>query len=329
MSMGRLVTIYQEAFPIQGVFRISRGSRTQVEPIVVEIREGRFVGRGEGMASPRYERAEEALDQARNLSPRLSEGLDRQALLEALPPGAARNAIDCALWDLEAKRSGQRVWQLAGLPEPAPLTTAYTLSIDTPDAMAAMAREHAFRPLLKLKLAGDDDDLVRVRAVRQESPDSTLIVDANEAWTPAIYESMVAGLVECGVAMIEQPFPADADEALASLPRPIPLCADESCHTSDDLPRLVDRYDLVNIKLDKTGGLSEALKLREAALAQGFRVMVGCMVGTSLAMAPATLVAQGAEYVDLDGPLLLARDREPGLEFQGSVVAPPDPKLWG
>jgi len=327
--MGRIVTIYQESFPIRGVFRISRGSRTEVEPIVVEIREGRAVGRGEAIASPRYETVEAALDQARGLSPRLSEGLDRQALADLLPAGAARNAIDCALWDLEAKLAGRPVWQLAGLAEPGPLTTAYTLSIDTPEAMGAAARDNAHRPLLKLKLDGGGEDLARVRAVRAQAPDSTLIVDANEAWTPAGYEAMVAGLAECGVAMIEQPFPADADAVLDRLPRPIPLCADESCHTSADLDRLRGRYDLVNIKLDKTGGLSEALALRDAAREQGFGIMVGCMLSTSLGMAPATLVAQGAEYVDLDGPLLLARDREPGLRFQGSEIAPPATELWG
>lgn len=329
MSMGRLVTIYQQAFPLRGVFRISRGSRTQVEPIVVEIREGRAVGRGESIASPRYETVDAALEQARNLSPRLSEGLDRQALQQALPPGAARNAIDCALWDLQARLSGQPVWQLAGLSAPEPLTTAYTLSIDTPEAMGQAAQAQAERPLLKLKLNGDDDDLPRVQAVRAHAPQSTLIVDANEAWTPAIYERMVAGLVECGVAMIEQPFPAGEDDALAALPRPIPLCADESCHSREDLPRLQGRYDLINIKLDKTGGLTEALALREAAQAQGFGIMVGCMLGTSLAMAPAVLLAQGVDYVDLDGPLLLAQDREPGLAIQGSVIRLPDAGLWG
>ena len=327
--MARNVRVYQESFPIRGVFRISRGSRTTIEPIVVEIGEAGALGRGEAIASPRYETVAVALEQAHSLIPRLAEGLDRQALRQALPAGAARKAIDCALWGLEAKRSGQPVWRLADLPEPGPLTTAFTLSIDTPEAMAAAALDNAHRPLLKLKLAGDAEDLPRVQAVREHAPFSTLIVDANEAWTPEIYQTMVAGLVDCGVAMIEQPFPADADGALADLPRPIPLCADESCHTSADLPRLRGRYDLINIKLDKTGGLTEALALREAARAQGFGIMVGCMLATSLAMAPATLVAQGAEYVDLDGPLLLARDREPRLLITDSEIAPLDPELWG
>ena len=246
-----------------------------------------------------------------------------------LPPGAARNAVDCALWDLEAKLCGRPVWQLAGLPAPEPLVTAYTLGIDRPERMAEAARAVRDRPLLKIKLAGDGADLERVRAVRTAAPEARLVVDANEAWNLATYEALAPRLGELGVALLEQPFPAAEDGNLAALPHPVPVCADESCHVTADLERLRDRYDFVNIKLDKTGGLTEALALRQAARAAGFGVMVGCMVGTSLAMAPAFLVAQGADVVDLDGPLLLARDRESGIVYEGSRMLPPPASLWG
>jgi len=242
--------------------------------------------------------------------------------------GAARNALDVALWDLEAKRSGSSVWALAGIAEPHPVVTAYTLSVDTPERMAAAAREEAHRPLLKLKLTGAGD-LERVRAVRAGAPQATLIVDANEAWTLDHLRDYAPALAALGVALIEQPLPAGQDAALAGLPRPVPLCADESCHTSADLAALAGRYDYVNIKLDKTGGLTEGLRLLHAARAQGFKIMVGCMIGSSLAMAPAMLLAQDAEFVDLDAPLLLARDRQPGLRYEGSTVYPPKPNLWG
>ncbi|HEY7687642.1 MAG TPA: dipeptide epimerase, partial [Dongiaceae bacterium] len=237
-------------------------------------------------------------------------------------------AVDCALWDLEAKRTGRSAAELAGLPAPGPVTTAYTLSVGTVESMAAAAKANAHRPLLKLKLAGPGD-LDRVAAVHANAPESRLIVDANEGWTPAIFAELAPQLVPLGVELIEQPLPAAADEALAKLARPIAVCADESCHGVDTLPKLAGKYDAVNIKLDKTGGLTGALALADAAAAQGFAIMIGCMVATSLAVAPAMLIAQRARWVDLDGPLLLARDRENGLGIEGSTLQPPLPALWG
>jgi L-alanine-DL-glutamate epimerase-like enolase superfamily enzyme len=254
--------------------------------------------------------------------------IDRQNLLERLPAGAARNALDCALWDLEAKRAGKPVHVLAGLAAPEPLTTAYTLSLAEPDVMRRKAAENAGRPLLKLKLGGEGD-IARLEAVRQGAPAATIIVDANEGWTTDLYAEIAPHLLKLGVAMVEQPLPAGKDEALAEIERPLPVCADESCHDRASLPGLRGRYDMVNIKLDKTGGLTEALALRQDAIEAGFKVMVGCMVGTSLAMAPAFLVGQDAEIVDLDGPLLLAEDRDPPIRFEGSRMLPPDPALWG
>jgi L-alanine-DL-glutamate epimerase-like enolase superfamily enzyme len=252
---------------------------------------------------------------------------DRAALL-ALPAGAARNALDCALWDLEAKQSGSSVWELAGLAPLKPEITAYTLSLDAPEKMRAQAAEHAFRPLLKIKL-GTPDDMARLKAVRAGAPESTIIVDANEGWSAQDYADLAPHLVRLGVAMVEQPLPAGEDEALRGMARPVPVCADESCHDRASLPGLKGKYDVVNIKLDKTGGLTEALALRAAALAEGYDVMVGCMVGSSLAMAPALLVAQGMSYVDLDGPLLLAEDRDQPLKFDAEGVHPPSRALWG
>jgi L-alanine-DL-glutamate epimerase-like enolase superfamily enzyme len=254
--------------------------------------------------------------------------MDRLQLQQALPPGAARNALDCAFWDLEAKISGQRVWELLEQPAPQPLTTAYTLSMDSPENMHKAALENAHRPLLKLKLGGERDT-ERVRAVRKGAPAARLIVDANEGWDIAVYRQRVPEMLQLGVEMIEQPLPAADDEALRTLERPIPICADESCHDRGSLKDIVDRYDMINIKLDKAGGLTEALELRNAATANGLRVMVGCMLATSLAMAPATLLAQGVSIVDLDGPLLLERDRQPGLLFERGLVHPPPRKLWG
>jgi L-alanine-DL-glutamate epimerase-like enolase superfamily enzyme len=258
----------------------------------------------------------------------LQEGLERDELNHYLAPGAARNAIDCALWDLAAKKEGQPVWKLAGLPPPQPLVTAYTLSVDSPENLAATAESQKGRPLLKLKLAGQDD-LQCIAAVRANAPASRLIIDANESWNQRDYENFTPELVRLGVEMLEQPFPAGADSCLASLPKLLPVCADESCHDSNSLDRLIGLYDVVNIKLDKTGGLTEALKMKALARHRGFEVMVGCMVGTSLAMAPAFLLAQDTRYVDLDGPLLLAKDRQPGLHFAGSQIFPPDGALWG
>jgi len=262
------------------------------------------------------------------LVPAVAEGLDRAGLQAALPPGAARNAVDAAFWDLEAKTSGKSVSRLAGIEPPRPVVTAYTLSLGEPDAMGRAAAEHAGRPLLKLKLTGEGD-LERVRAVRSAAPASRLIVDANEGWNAEHFERYAPVLAELGVALIEQPMPAGHDDALAEVPHPVPICADESCHTTEDIDALVGKYEVVNVKLDKTGGLTEALSLVRAARARGFRLMVGCMVGTSLAMAPACFLAQDSEFVDLDGPLLLAKDRQPGLRYDGSTLYPPKPALWG
>ncbi|WP_375596883.1 N-acetyl-D-Glu racemase DgcA [Algihabitans albus] len=324
------MTVCRESFPTRGSFTISRGSRTAVEVVLVELQTGGHRGRGECVPYARYGETVEGVTGAiESLRGELEAGrLDRPALQQALPAGAARNALDCAFWDLEAKQTGRRVWELAGLPAPGPLTTAYTLSLDTPDKMGAAAAANAERPLLKLKLAGPED-LARVEAVRAGAPRAKLVVDANEGWDADSYARIAPELARLGVALVEQPLPAGADAALADLPRPVPLCADESCHDRSSLPQLRGRYDMVNVKLDKTGGLTEALALVAEAEAAGFQVMVGCMLATSLAMAPATLPAQRAQVVDLDGPLLLAEDRDPPLEIDGSLVRPPAPALWG
>ncbi|MGE0116420.1 MAG: N-acetyl-D-Glu racemase DgcA [Dongiaceae bacterium] len=325
----RGLAIRAESWPIAGSFAISRGSKTKAEVVVVEIRDGAHVGRGECVPYPRYgETVDGAVAAIEGLRPRIEDGLDRAALQAALPAGAARNAVDCALWDLEAKRGSRPAWQLAGLAPPRAVTTAYTLSLGTVESMAAAARANAGRPLLKLKLSGPGD-LDRVRAVHENAPRARLIVDANEAWTPEIFAELAPQLAPLGVELIEQPLPAGDDAALARLARPVPVCADESCHDAASLAGIRGRYDAVNIKLDKTGGLTEALRLAVAARAEGLALMVGCMVATSLAMAPALLIAQDARWVDLDGPLLLARDREPGLMYEGNLVQPASPGLWG
>lgn len=325
----RRLDIRRESWPIAGKFTISRGSKTAAEVVVVEIAEGNVRGRGECVPYARYgETIESAIAAIEGIRRELEGGLERTALQGLLPAGAARNAVDCALWDLEAKRAGRRAWELAVLPEPKPLVTAYTLSLDTAENMGAAAKANAHRPLLKLKLAGPED-LDRVRAVHANAPRSRLIVDANEGWTAALYAEFAPELATLAVEMIEQPLPAGDDAALAGIVRPIPVCADESAHDRAGLAALIGKYDAINIKLDKTGGLTEALALAAAARAAGMEIMVGCMVATSLAMAPALLVAGMARWVDLDGPLLLAEDREPGLEFEGSLIYPPPAALWG
>ncbi len=318
-------TVTRDVFALARAFTISRGSRTHARVLTVTLEAGGAVGRGECVPYPRYG---ESLESVEAQIACLPERFDRDALQTLLPPGAARNAVDCALWDLEAKRTGRPVWELAGLPEPGPEITAYTLSLDTPDAMRAQAAENAHRPLLKVKL-GTPDDLPRLEAVRDGAPDPRLILDANEGWSAADYARLAPALARLGVEMVEQPLPAGADEGLAGAERPVPLCADESCHDRASLPALRGKYDMVNIKLDKTGGLTEALALRAAALADGYRIMVGCMIGSSLAMAPAILVAQGAAVTDLDGPLLLAEDRAPALTFDERGVHPAPRDLWG
>jgi L-alanine-DL-glutamate epimerase-like enolase superfamily enzyme len=325
----RELAIRAECWPIAGTFAISRGSKTTAEVIVAEIRDGAHVGRGECVPYARYgETVDGAIRAIEAVRPELEGGLNRAALRTSMPPGAARNAVDCALWDLEAKRAGRPAWHLAGLAPPRAVTTAFTLSLDSVDNMAAAARANADRPLLKLKLSGPGD-LDRVRAVHENAPRARLIVDANEAWTPEIFAELAPRLPPLGVELIEQPLPAAADAALAELERPVAVCADESCHGVASLDAIRGRYDAVNIKLDKTGGLTEALDLAAAARAAGLAVMAGCMVATSLAMAPAMLIAQDARWVDLDGPLLLARDRADGLVYRGSLVEPPSPALWG
>jgi L-alanine-DL-glutamate epimerase-like enolase superfamily enzyme len=319
------ITVTAETFPLAQVFTISRGSRTEAKVLTAHVSDGGVTGRGECVPYARYgETLESVTAQIEGLDGNLS----RERLYDLLPAGAARNAVDCALWDLEAKRAGKRVWQLAGLPAPGPEITAYTLSLDTPEKMRAQAAQNAQRPLLKIKL-GTPDDMARLEAVRAGAPEATIIVDANEGWSAEIYADLAPHLVRLGVALVEQPLPAGEDEALIGMARPVPVCADESAHDRASLSGLAGKYDVVNIKLDKTGGLTEALALRAAALAEGYKVMVGCMVGSSLAMAPATLVAQGAMVTDLDGPLLLAEDREHALQFDDKGVHPPVAELWG
>jgi L-alanine-DL-glutamate epimerase-like enolase superfamily enzyme len=325
-----LLTVHEEVFPLRGTFRISRGARTEARVLVCEIAEGELVGRGECTPYARYgETVDDVARAIAAIGPAIAGGLEREGLQRAMRPGAARNAVDCALWDLEAKRAGKRVWELAGLPAPAPVVTAFTLSVDTPEAMGRAAAEAAARPLLKLKLTGDGEDAARVAAVRANAPEARIIVDANEALTLEAAMAIAPALAEARVELLEQPLHAEADEALRGIRLPVPLGADESCHDTATLARLVGLYDVVNIKLDKTGGLTEALRLRDAARAAGLRVMVGCMLASSLSMAPAHLVAQGAEFVDIDGPLLLARDRTPGLRYEQSLVHPPEAELWG
>jgi len=323
------LTVRIEQWPIAGRFTISRGAKTEAVVIVAEISDGVARGRGECVPYARYGETVDGVAAAiEAMRASVAGGLDRMALQAAMPPGAARNALDCAFWDLEAKRSGQPVHRLAGLAPPRPVTTAYTLSLGPPEEMAVAAAKAAERPLLKVKLGGSGDR-ERLAAVRQAAPAAALIVDANEGWTAADLADNAEACAAAGVALIEQPLRADDDAALAGAARPVKICADESVHDRRSLAALVGRYDAVNIKLDKTGGLTEALALAEEARRLGFEVMVGCMVATSLAMAPALLVAQRAQFVDLDGPLLLARDRADGLRYDGSLVHPANATLWG
>jgi L-Ala-D/L-Glu epimerase len=318
-----------ERWPISGSFTISRGAKTEAVTVVVEVSHGGQTGRGECVPYPRYGESPEATLRAlQAMQEPVARGLDRTALLAAMPPGAARNALDCALVDLEAKRSSRRVWNLLGRPEPKACTTAYTISLGSPEAMAEATTRAAHRELLKIKLGGDGDGM-RIAAVRQAAPKSELIVDANEAWTKDNLEQNLAACAQAGVTLVEQPLPAGQDELLARIRRPLAVCADESVHDRASLEGLRERYDAVNIKLDKTGGLTEALAMADQAQALGFQIMVGCMVATSLAMAPAMLLTPQARFVDLDGPLLLAHDRDGGLRYDGSLIYPPEAALWG
>ena len=320
-----MLSVTADTFRLAQVFTIARGSRTEAHVLTVRAFADGVVGQGECVPYARYG---ETLESVTEQIEGLPEGISRQDLQDALPAGAARNAVDCALWDLAAKQTGTPVWQLAGLSAPRPMITAYTLSLDTPENMRAEAAKHAHRPLLKIKL-GTPDDMARLEAVREGAPKSPIIVDANEGWTAEVYADLAPHLLRLGVQMVEQPLPAGSDDMLGEIERPLPVCADESCHDRVSLPGLKGKYDMVNIKLDKTGGLTEALALRDAARAEGYQVMVGCMVGSSLAMAPAVLVAQGAEVVDLDGPLLLAEDRDSPLVYDAAGVHPASAELWG
>jgi L-alanine-DL-glutamate epimerase-like enolase superfamily enzyme len=351
----------EEIWPLREVFRISRGSRVDANVVVVSLSDGEHIGRGEGVPIRRYNQSiGSVLAQIESIN--REKNLDRNCLQQLLAAGAARNALDCALWDLEAKRSGKRVWELPDFAsaycsrrpagdvhashgseriregsEPATgntlqlhrVETSFTISLDTPDAMGAAATAHANAPILKLKLGGDDLDLPRVESVRAAAPNARLIIDANESWSVEHYRKIVPRLKQIGIELIEQPFPADADEVLESLDRPIPVCADESCHTTADLPRLTKRYDGINVKLDKTGGLTEALYLCARARESEVKLLVGCMVCTSLGIAPARLLAGAADWVDLDGPLLLARDREYPVPYENGKMGFPPRELWG
>ena len=318
-----------ERWPIAGSFTISRGSKTEAVVVIAELRSGDHTGRGECVPYARYgETPDSTLAQILSLQERAARGFDRATLQTLLPAGAARNALDCALLDLEAKLSGSRAWEIFGQPSPRPCTTAFTISLGSPETMAEATRAAAHRPLLKIKL-GSDDDASRIAAVRRAAPNAQLIVDANEGWRADNLAQNLAACTDAGVTLIEQPLPAGQDEALAGLARSIAICADESVHDRASLAGLRARYDAINIKLDKTGGLTEAMAMAETAEAMGLQVMVGCMVATSLAMAPAMLLAQRARYVDLDGPLLLATDRDHGLRYDGSTIYPPDAALWG
>ena len=314
-----------EIFTLAHVFRISRGARTQAEVVTVTIEKDGVTGRGECVPYARYnETLESVIKQVESLPA----DIDKETLQDTLPPGAARNAVDCALWDFECKKRDQRIWKIAGIQVPEQKITAYTLSLDEPKNMFKQAEKNSNRPLLKVKL-GTPNDMPRLEAVRKGAPNSEIIVDANEGWDAELYSQLAPELVRLGVKLVEQPLPADQDGDLIGLPRPLPICADESCHDRKSLEKLIGKYDFVNIKLDKTGGLTEALLLKNKALEAGFKIMVGCMVGSSLAMAPATLIAQNATFVDLDGPLLLAHDRRHGLLYDESWVHPPVKDLWG
>ena len=323
------LSVEETVFPLAEVFTISRGSRTEARVVTVKLNDGSFNGWGECVPYARYnETVDSVMDEIRSLQNVFENGVDRQELQDMLEPGAARNALDCALWDLEAKRAGKRVFELAGLSNLQPEITAYTLSLADPDTMRTKAAEHAFRPLLKIKLGGEGD-MARLEAVRAGAPNTDIIIDANEGWDADTYKELAPVLLKLGVKMVEQPLPAGKDDALGDVERILPVCADESCHDRASLAGLQGKYDMVNIKLDKTGGLTEAFALRKEAEKAGFDIMVGCMVGSSLAMAPATLVAQGVAYTDLDGPLLLAEDRNPPLKFDERGVYPPTADLWG
>src|SRR5438093_9057982 len=318
----------EEIWPLKQVFRISRGSRSEARVIVVAVTDGQHTGRGEAVPIARYNQSvASVLEQIESIKG--EKDLNRPQLQTLVPSGEARNALDCALWDLEAKKSGKRVWELTNLEMKSGVETSFTISLDTPEKMGAAAKAKASAPILKLKLGGNKLDLARVEAVRKAAPAARLLIDANESWSSEHYREIVPALKGLSVELIEQPFPADADEALETFDHPIPVCADESCHTIADLSRLTSRYEVVNVKLDKTGGLTEGLRLCERARESGFKLLIGCMVCTSLGIAPARLLASAADYLDVDGPILLARDREYGLVYRNGKIGVPSRELWG
>ncbi|WP_062202804.1 N-acetyl-D-Glu racemase DgcA [Aureimonas sp. AU12] len=328
--MVRRISVTVERFPLAAQFTIARGSKTEAAVVVCTIAQDNAIGRGECVPYARYGESIETVTAAiETIAGELAEWLDRGALQARMPAGAARNAVDCALWDLEAKLAGVNVAELLALPPLRRVETAYTISLDTPDEMAAATRRAVGRRVLKVKVGRGADDEARMRAVRAAAPDAQLVIDANEGWTAETIRANMLVAASIGAFVVEQPLPAGEDAILAEIPHPVPICADESVHGSDGLGSLVGRYDFVNLKLDKTGGLTEGLRFLTEARSQGFGVMVGCMVGSSLAMAPALLLAQDAEIVDLDGPLLLKADRPDGLVYEGSFVAPPTSRLWG
>jgi L-alanine-DL-glutamate epimerase-like enolase superfamily enzyme len=327
--MAIRVELKVERWPIAGTFSISRGAKTEAAIVLCILTDGTYTGRGECVPYARYgESIESVCAEIEGLGGALMNGASRDDLQGLIGAGAARNAIDCALWDLEAKRSGKAVADILGLSPLRTLTTAVTVSFSDAHTMTASARALSDRPLIKVKVGGDND-AERIRAVAEAAPSSRIILDANEGWSDDnIVENMLAA-AKAGVVLIEQPLPSGKDAILAEIPHPVPICADESAHGTDDLHMLKGRYDTINIKLDKTGGLTEALRMQKRARELGFGIMVGCMVSTSLAMAPAVLLAQDADFVDLDGPLILREDRKPSLRFEGSRLSPPEPELWG
>ncbi|MFM1816177.1 MAG: hypothetical protein RLZ98_2872 [Pseudomonadota bacterium] len=316
-----------ETWPLREHFVISRGAKKEAVVVVAELNDGSFSGRGECVPYPRYDETPTATAAEIEAAVRRNPEMDRHALQQQLPPGAARNALDCAFWALEAARAGSPVSTRLRSAPAGRILTCQTISLDTPQKMAASAKRHADFPLLKLKLGAPGDD-ERMAAVRTARPDARLVGDANEGWAPDDLERLLAAAKAASFEMIEQPLPADADAQLGEIPHPIPVCADESAHTTSGLETLASRYDAINIKLDKTGGLTEALHLAEQAAAQGMDIMVGCMVSTSLSMAPALHLAGYARWIDLDGPLLLAEDRHPGLIYDNAWIAPPSPDAW-
>jgi L-alanine-DL-glutamate epimerase-like enolase superfamily enzyme len=319
--------VIEQSWPLDQPFRTARGASTDARVVVVTVTDGQHTGRGEAAPISRYgQTPASTVAQLEQIFPKC---VDRQQTQELLPAGAARNALDCALWDLEAKSSGKRVWELAKIPIIDSVVTAFTISLDGPEQMAAAAGASKDAPFLKLKLRGDSLDLPRVEAVRQAAPAARLMVDANESWSPSHYREIVSALRGLGVELIEQPFPADADDVLETLDHPVPVCADESCHSTADLPRLVKRYDAINVKLDKTGGLTEALLLADLARESGLKLLFGCMVCTSLGIAPARLLVGATDYADLDGPLLLAGDRHHQLLYEAGRIGLPLRELWG